>query len=275
MPARDLRHLLQTATDCTPSQVQTWADKTPLRYRFRVLQSGRFFRCCHCNRLYPRTQIAWACVVEWARTQIPELNVEFQVHGTQVRYVCPMCRKIFSSHLDAQHCLTHCIGEVTATLPDHIDEADQALLTEILRRSAPDYVLTDVLPHVQHSNRSATAAPILPTVARRVDSGELRSEAWSEPSVESSFAGEPEAEPAFDNDLIPNQDPAIDSAEDFGPEEAAIDSEPEEDDVIYRKKGLTKSFVREGAKYRCTVCATQYFTQAEVRACFESHPEEP
>ncbi len=32
-------------------------------------------------------------------------------------------------------------------------------------------------------------------------------------------------------------------------------------------------FHRDGAKYVCSVCGQKYFTQDDVKNCFESHPE--
>lgn len=264
--ARDLRHLLETA-DIEPVRSQVWSAAPPLRYRFRVLRYGRKYLCCHCNALYSEARLAWACVTAWARNVIPTLVVESQVVGTQVRFSCPICRRAFPSIQDAQNCLTSCIGEVTALLPERVEDDTKLALGTFISRNQKD---TSRRPGealtrgARTADEEASLQPAQPATAR------------VQPAAPDPARSEP-------SPILPDDLSAADMAPPPAAEPAAAEPAPgdleeppqEVDNTIYRPAHITKPFIREGARYRCTVCGKNYFTQVEVRACFDSHPPEP
>jgi hypothetical protein len=243
---------------------------SPMQRLCRVLKGPGCYICGLCGKRFNNSKDAWKCLTSngLGITSLPVIATK----SNSQTYICLLCGKTYSNQPDTALCLLRDlrVSQFPKVLGDHLynlfsslaDEAEKTKRKALVSRPG---VLGKPVP----SNQALYNAP---------SSTKRTHEPY--PNLPSLDENKSEKE----HDLLLAQDPAVDETTQDSSEapgtsgdpmdhEADIAQKPKvvEKPILYRKPGQ-KSFSRDNAQYRCTVCNEKFFTKAEAEAHFEEHP---
>lgn len=248
---------------------------------FRTYKIHNGFLCGVCRRTYAEEGEARTCVTGCV-SPYANFTIDTLVRGMKTRYRCPFCYREYLDSNAANSCLARCkrhIYAVTGAAP-YKDAYEHDL--KLVKDEIPEFAVS--VSRKDNALGLRNNRPTLAEITAKTSSQEApqapKKEKKSVAPLELSYAKQgSQTAPAEAPKPAPKPSaPAAIPAFTEPVPEAAPLPEPEkvvyDPNVKYRESGQ-KPFIRDNARYVCTVCNQKFFTKSEVEACFESHPLKP
>lgn len=200
----------------------------------KIFRKGKVFTCGICRSNYHSRGEANHCLNEcWFQLRHHYPLIHEKHHGQPIKYKCQFCYRIYTDQEEALDCAQLCME---AHEQKHLSEQ-----------------LTNDLPISVKSRRKFKLI--------RVNSSGIKSDGESaEPPLVKIVKPDPSVStPSVENDVKVEEKPEKTKEETAKPDDRRHIS-------FYEK-----SWIREGAKYKCCYCGTLHYTRIEVEPCFNGH----
>lgn len=211
----------------------------------RIIRRGHHYLCGLCRSGFEIEGEALGCLQECWSELLSLEPLLIRRRGRGVIYRCRFCARDYRQVPDAEECAAECRDR-------HVHRYELELLAH------------DVVEAPRPLRK--IARPVPPPVRLAPPPKKLKSKAKAKDDanpanpVNADVAVKPQGSL---QDAAPSDGPVVETPEEAAPEAA--------EGAPAKKKRPDKSHFRDGAKYVCVECKTEYFTKLEVETCFNGH----